>query len=229
MADYFILDDIPFKIELDQLAKTLRVKEGSEQRAKLKNFIADAQALAKPKVVYKIAYIEAKEEDSVLVEGVTFASRILRVNLEKAHRTFPYVATCGQELERWSGPVEDLLERYWADVIKETAVRLAVKYLSAYLQERYRPGKLSRMNPGSLPDWPLPEQRPLFTLLGDGPASIGVKLTDSFLMIPIKSVSGIFFPTEESFESCQLCSREKCSGRRAPYDSGLYNRKYQPR
>ena len=52
-------------------------------------------------------------------------------------------------------------------------------------------------------------------------------LTDTFLMVPIKSVSGIFFPTEVSFESCQLCPRENCIGRRAPYDPALV-KKYRP-
>jgi len=38
------------------------------------------------------------------------------------------------------------------------------------------------MNPGSLEDWPLTEQRVLFALLGDPQAAIGVRLTDSLLM-----------------------------------------------
>jgi hypothetical protein len=83
------------------------------------------------------------------------------------------------------------------------------------------------MNPGSLPDWPLSEQRPLFTLLGENPGTIGVELMDSFLMTPVKSVSGMWFPTEERFESCQLCQRHNCPGRRAQFDAGLYDRKYR--
>jgi hypothetical protein len=72
----------------------------------------------------------------------------------------------------------------------------------------------------------LSEQRAVFAALGDVQAAIGVQLSDSMLMIPAKSVSGIRFPTTESFESCQLCPRVDCPGRRAPYDSGLYDRKY---
>lgn len=43
-------------------------------------------------------------------------------------------------------------------------------------------------------DWPLTQQQPLFTLLGDPEASIGVQLTDSLLMIPNKSLSGSGLP-----------------------------------
>jgi hypothetical protein len=78
-----------------------------------------------------------------------------------------------------------------------------------------------------LTNWPLSEQGALFALLGDPHEAIGVRLTDSYLMVPTKSVSGIRFPTEQSFESCQLCPRERCPGRKAPYDSGLYDRRYR--
>jgi hypothetical protein len=79
------------------------------------------------------------------------------------------------------------------------------------------------MNPGSGDArlWPIGQQRPLFELLGDVEAAIGVRLTPSFLMVPNKSVSGILFPTEVRFESCQLCTRENCPRRRAPYSGEL--------
>jgi len=77
---------------------------------------------------------------------------------------------------------------------------------------------MSFMAPGSLPDWPLEEQKPLFNLLGNVKAAIGVNLTDSLLMLPVKSISGIYFPVEASFYSCQLCPRQKCEGRKARYD-----------
>jgi hypothetical protein len=51
---------------------------------------------------------------------------------------------------------------------------------------------------------------------------IGVVLTDSFLMIPNKSVSGIRFQTETDFRSCQVCRREVCPSRSAPFDKALW-------
>ena len=225
--DSFVLDNVPFQIDTGQLYKNLRIKEGSELVARLNHLVDEAQAIGRPKASYRVAFIESRGDDQVIIDGVMLTSRVLRVNLEKAHRVFPYVATCGLELEDWSSTINDMLEKYWADVIKEMALRVAFKHLNEHLIGHFQPGKISRMNPGSLPDWPLPEQQQLFALLGGGPASIGIKLTDSFLMVPIKSVSGIWFPNEESFESCRLCPREKCPGRRAPYDPDLYDRKYR--
>jgi hypothetical protein len=224
--DSLTLNSIPLQFDLEQICRNLRIKEGSEQVGKLKGILVEAQSIGKPKAFCRSAFIESRTDDQVVINGIVFTSRVLRVNLEKIHRVFPYVTTCGSELEEWSRSFDDLLLKYWADVIKETALRTAVKYLQDHLIEHYHLGKVSRMNPGSLADWPLPEQRPLFDLLGSGPGLIGVHLTDSFLMLPIKSVSGIWFPTEMSFESCRLCPRENCVGRRAPYDQNLYNRKY---
>ena len=106
--------------------------------------------------------------------------------------------------------------------IAATATRIA-----AFSPLLFWPGVVGRMNPGSLSDWPLTEQRPLFSLMGDTDAAIGVRLMPSLLMAPTKSVSGIVFPTESTFASCQLCPRDECPNRRAPYDEGLWRRKYE--
>ena len=163
-----VLNAIPFQIDLEQLAKQLRIKEGSGQLEKLGKLAEQARTAGKPKAAYRMAYIEERTDDRVKVNGIVLTSRVLRVNLDKAHRVFPFVATCGRELEDWSQGVTDILEKYWADAIKEMAVRQAVRGLNEFLLEHFQPGKLSRMNPGSLPDWPLSEQKPLFSILGEG-------------------------------------------------------------
>ncbi len=74
---------------------------------------------------------------------------------------------------------------------------------------------------GSAEVWPIAQQKQLFALFGDVEKLIGVKLTDNCWMAPEKSASGIIFPTEIKFETCQLCPRERCIGRQAPYNAGL--------
>jgi hypothetical protein len=78
-----------------------------------------------------------------------------------------------------------------------------------------------------LPNWPLSEQKPPFALLGNDPAAIGFQRTNGFLTIPVKSGSGIWFPTEDKYENCQFCNREKWPGRRAPFEPGLMTRKHE--
>ena len=221
-----ILDNIPFQVDIGSLMAELHMKQDGRHAGEVQRLAQDAQSIARPKALYKIAFIEAKDTRTVVVDGVTFTSRVLRVNLESAQRVFPFVATCGMELEDWARSHGDVLHRFWAETINEMALRVAIAALHEHLEQTLRPGPTSTMNPGSLEDWPLQEQRALFALLGDPRESIGVRLTDSLLMVPVKSVSGILFPTEESFASCQLCPRETCPGRRAPYDPDLYDAKY---
>lgn len=222
-----VLDHIPFTVDLPAALQALHVAEDGEDAAIVRAMAQQAESIARPRAVYRVCYIDAKADDHIVVEGTQLSSRVLRVNLDTAQRVFAYVATAGMELQEWADGQQDIVEQFWAEGIMLQAVRTAMVALSEHLQERYRPGRLARMNPGSLTDWPLREQRPLFGLLGDVEQQIGVRLTDSCLMVPRKSVSGIQFPTQESFESCQLCGREVCPGRRAPYDPQLFDRKYR--
>jgi hypothetical protein len=216
-----------FKLNLKALKARLRMQDGDESlSAELAQLVAEAESIGKPKGLYKPAYIDAKGESYVEIEGKRFTSRVMRVNLEPAHRVFLYVATCGMELEQWSNTLSDPLYQFWADAIKIEALTIAFDTMNKHLVQSFHPGKSATMSPGSLPDWPITEQEKLFALLGDTQQAIGVRLTESMLMVPTKSISGIRFPTEVDFQNCQLCPREVCSGRRAPYDPELYNQKY---
>jgi cobalamin-dependent methionine synthase I len=141
--------------------------------------------------------------------------------LEKVGRVFPYVITIGTRLEQKADASKDLLEKYYLDKIGNIALSKARKHLEDYLRSKFAFDGLSYMSPGSLADWPIEEQQPLFSILKGAEVSIGVRLTESLLMIPRKSVSGIYFPTEVTFYSCQLCSRQHCEGRKARFNENL--------
>lgn len=225
--EIFVLDEIQFRPDVEALKKKLRVRDGGEWGGRFTRLIQEAGAVARPRALYGVAYIDDKSEDSVVVDGITFKSRVLRVNLEQTHRVFPYLATCGTELHEWAAAQDDVLQRYYADEIAEAALRQAMAFLREHLHERFRLGRLSTMSPGSLPDWPIQAQRPLFALLDKANELLGVHLTDGLLMVPSKTVSGICFPTEQTFASCQLCPRDGCPSRQAPYDATLYDKKYR--
>jgi hypothetical protein len=208
------------------LARRLRLRPESGMMQDLTRLVNEAHAVARPKAVYRLAFVEETGTDHVVIDGLRFSSRVLRVNLQDVQRVFLYVATCGVELGQWYGAQENLLYKFWAETIAELALRVALKAVRREVVRRYQPGPLSTMNPGSLTDWPLEEQRWLFQLLGNTEESVGVRLTESMLMLPVKSVSGILFETESRFQSCQLCPRERCRERRAPYDAGLMEGKY---
>jgi len=222
--DEFLLDDLEFKIDLPELFRAIRMDETDDDAETVIKMAREAEAIARPKAFYRVSYIDEKGDDYVVIDGVKFVSHVMSVNLKDAHRVFPYVATCGVELENWSNSIDDFLEQYWADAIKIQALQFASKAIDIHLQNHIKPGKTASMNPGSLEDWPISEQEKLFRVLGHAKEKTGVLLTDSFLMVPMKSVSGIMFPTESNYENCRLCKRENCPGRRAPYDKELVSK-----
>jgi hypothetical protein len=215
-----ILENVPLRLNPDRICKGLRIRS-SEDRSRIEALIETSKSLIVARAAYRVCYIETKLENTVVIDGVPLSSSILRKNLEEPWRVFPYIVTIGDELDIMAKTFDDLLERYWLDFIGNAALRSAQESLRNLLSARYGVERMSRMNPGSLDDWPLEEQRPLFSLLGAAADAIRVTLMDSLVMRPSKSLSGLFFPSEVLFFSCQLCRRENCIGRRAKYSKEL--------
>jgi len=212
-----ILDNIPIKIDVHSAQRKLKLNREED----LNSFqqIADSiQPFLKPKAVYQVCYIEKKFDDMIMINGLSFRSKVLRKNLDQVERIFAYVLTIGKEFDDKITSCDDLLEQFYLDTIGIVTLRSARRHLKNHLQLKYAIEGMSFMSPGSLADWPIEEQKPLFKLIGDVEFAIGVKLSKNYLMIPTKSVSGIYFPTEITFYSCQLCPRKVCDGRKAPYD-----------
>lgn len=110
--DVVILEDICFQPDLERLKKKLRVRDGGSSADRFTRLVQEAEAIARGRAMYGVAYIDSKGEDSVVIDGIQFESRVLRVNLEDAHRVFPYLATCGTELHEWAAAHDDMLLRY---------------------------------------------------------------------------------------------------------------------
>ena len=212
-----ILEQIPLDLPLGEIRRQLHLKK-DERWDEVKSLVKTVLPIIEAKAVYRVCYIDEKRENTIGIDGVGFISRVLAKNLAAVERVFPYIVTIGSQYMAQVDTRGDLVEKYYLDVIGNVALSCARKFLEKSLQARYGLEGMSFMSPGSLTDWPLEEQRPLFSLFGDGETPIGVSLNNSCLMIPAKSVSGIYFPTEVPFYSCQLCDRKDCPGRKAAYD-----------
>lgn len=220
-----ILSDIAFELDLDSLLRQLRVKN-PDDAAELHRLALGAQQIARPKAAYRPVLLREVGEDTVRIDETVLSSRVLAVNLKDTHRVFLYMATCGTELNEWAHGLTDMVHQFWAEEIKVRALRAGMRALNARIDLDYAPGKTTVMNPGSLADWPLTQQRPFFELMSEAAGALGVTLSESCLMTPNKSVTGIRYELEGSFESCQLCPIPDCPGRRAPQDPDLYARRY---
>jgi hypothetical protein len=212
------IDRIPVRLEADEIAKYLRLRPERAGTSILEELIGLAGPLIKLRAVYEISYVGARDAEGVEVADVHFRSQVLRKNLDGVEKVFPYIMTIGGELEQKASTIGDLLKQYYLEELANLVLDQGASWLAERLQSRWGIALLSNMSPGSLEDWPITEQAKLFALFGDTEKALGVRLTDRFLMIPRKSISGILFPSEEGFTACQLCPREKCPSRRAAYD-----------
>jgi len=214
--DLHHLENIPVVLETGAARKALRADRTGMPPEEMKALLERTRRLIAPQGWYRVVYVETRGKDSVEAGGVRFQSGLLNRNLADAERIFPYVLTIGKTLEvEAAGVRDDLLLQYHLETLGDLTLRLAMRGLEEHVRESFGIEKLSSMSPGSLPDWPIEEQRPLFALLGaGGPGSgPGVSLTDSLLMLPRKSLSGILFPTEHTFIACRLCPRPHCPSR----------------
>ena len=135
-----VLCDIPINLELGQLLKRMRLRENSPYIEKIaRELLEITRPIARPKAVYEVCYVENKAKDSLDIGGVRFTSKLLRDNLDKVGRVFPYIATCGRELDEIAIPTGDFMPGYCLDFIKATTLRSAISYLEKANEESLAP------------------------------------------------------------------------------------------
>lgn len=188
-----VLDNIPFTAELSMFTERMRIQKRPAMVEQMAALLEEAKGIARPKVMFKDMPIEKKGEDFIVLAGVTFHSRDLCQTVEALPRVFPTVATCGLELGNWAMQYEDMMVRFFAEVICEAAMTAAQDYLAQYVAQHHGAAAITYILPGTL-DWPITEQEKLFTLVGDT-APIGVHLTEQGTMRPIKTVSALYYET----------------------------------
>jgi len=218
--------EVPVKaITLETVLKSLKNFPFEDEDVELiEKLVNEAAEIARPKAAYIKSDIEELGDDYIITSDTRFTSALLRKNVSKCSFVLAYTASCGRELYEWSLPyASDLLAMYVTDIIMELYLRKAIQALHSEVKEKfYADCDVSSMAPGSLDDeWPITEQKPLFSLLGDAAKKVGVELTDSCLMVPAKSISGIYFSADSHFENCMLCTRENCPNRRAKFKGSV--------
>lgn len=162
------------------------------------------------------------EEKLLSVEGTTFSvGRIITSQLRGSVAYAFFVATSGTAFEALQRRLEtegDMLRVFIADsmgsVIAEKTADIMERWLQIYINAKGWK-HTNRFSPGYC-GWHVSQQQLLFPLLRTK-EPCGVHLTESSLMIPIKSVSGVIGlgPDVKKLEyTCGLCDYAKCYKRR---------------
>jgi len=222
------LTAIPVTTNFEQVLEKLKI-EDEDDIEMVRGLFRTAKEIVRPKVLYREAYVEEVSGNCVRIDNFGFESEVLAANLKDVHRVFAYVSTCGTEVDDWSAKEKDYVVSLWLDMIKELFLREANDFFRQYIKDSYQLKTLSAINPGSgeKNNWDISQQAQLFSLVGSVKEEIGVTLTDSFLMVPIKSTSGLLYPSETEFVNCLLCGRKNCQGRRVEFDRELYEKTFK--
>lgn len=217
------IDPIPTTFGVADVLAKMGMPQDHQFGQQIAEMMEKAATVAQPKAFYLETPIEARSNETVQIGGQIFESVALANNLSNVEQVYPFLCTCGVELAAMAETIQDPLERMAFDEVMDYYRREAVLALANDLANREDVGgQTSSMGPGSLVDWHITEQKKLFALFGDYAAKAGVELSPSSLMRPIKSVSGIRYKTSQEFHNCQLCQRENCPSRVAPFDGALF-------
>ena len=157
-----------------------------------------------------------KNEAQIRIENVAFSSnKIIYHQLKNSEQLAIFVCTAGEGISQWSKQMipDDPLKGFIADILGSVVVESAIDVIHQKLNDETEQKGLkitNRYSPGYC-NWHTSEQHKLFSLLP--PKICGIQLTDSALMLPIKSVSGfIGIGAKVRFNpyTCQLCEATHC-------------------
>ena len=227
------LQDIARSLDDGKLLRSLGARRGQDNvSAGVQRRIAlwrrRLPELITPRLVHRIIDLHATSGDrAVLSEDACFNSPKLARTLRGADKVCCFVATIGAGLET---EVKRCMEhnRFADAYVLDTLGSMVVEALVDRFHidhEKTRKSKgqavTLRFSPGYC-DWPLMEQIDLFARFGKTRPA-GVQLTETCLMSPQKSISGVFgiLPrgvdgSVADYNPCRSCRQPRCIARRAP-------------
>ena len=214
--------DVPFMLDEEWLLERLHCSRAHllfQRSIELYGQYVDAFA---PACLLRVHEIGNRTSGSVEVGGCIFTSKVAAHQLQDVKQVFVYLATCGRSIGDLINLTADQLDRYLLDNLAYAAYLQAMQAVSHELQHRFGLKKYRILCPGSVPDWSVGQVKLLFRLLDGLYQQLDLRVLDSGMIDPIKSTAGLIYGTEDSFESCAICSRRICEGRRVPFDPLLH-------
>lgn len=182
--------------------------------------------LIQPKMVHRMVPLRSAQKGCLhLADGGVFKSPKLARTLREADTVCCFVASIGADLE---AEVQRCMARnrfadaYVLDTLGSLVVEALVERFHLTHEEQMRArgrGVTLRFSPGYC-DWPVLEQVPLFDRF-EQRRPAGIRLTETCLMRPRKSISGVFGIVPRvvdgsvaDYNPCRSCAQRNCKARR---------------
>ncbi len=222
-----IVDDTRPVISKERVFRLLGQKDkgvSARLSRKIDEQIVGMKNMMHPKVLYTTKKIEKIEGATLTLEGgVKLKSAKISKTLGKCDRITFFLATIGDQVDdviETSLSNKKLSDAYIYDAIGSAAVEATVdefqNNMDTKVKEQNQRTTL-RFSPGYC-DWKINEQQKVFSVLEND--LIDVDLSESNLMAPRKSVSGVFgigsreLVDKDETNPCKLCGMHTCVARR---------------
>ena len=224
-----VIRDIKVFIDRQKVYRHLGLQEDTEPNQRLSAAIdrqmERAYELIEPLACYSILPITGIKDSNIFIGSYTLKSSILTKILSNCQHIAIFVKTIGDKLERKTAQLSNkgsTLEAYVLDAIGSAALAEVTDPLIDKIRAiAVADGNkiTSSFSPGQI-DWNNIQQKTIFNLIDA--QSIGIRLTDTFMMIPAKSVSGIFGIGklkigQDRITPCRFCNKQNCPDRREPF------------
>ena len=201
---------------------------GEDVKAEVQDILHEIKAFLRPEFCFYIGKAVLDEENNILqLSGRTMGiGKIITRQLRGSSLYAFFVCTAGIAFQQYQEKLKvegDIVREFAANaigsVIAEKTADAMERELEAFLKDKPELQHTNRFSPGYC-GWHVREQKLLFaTFPMENPC--GVRLTDSCLMLPIKSVSGVIGVGEKVRKldyTCGLCDYAKCYKRRRKSD-----------
>ncbi|MCL0094582.1 hypothetical protein M1N58_01605 [Dehalococcoidales bacterium] len=189
----------------------------------INEYVENAYHLIEPSYSCVIRDIKLVKGSIAVIEGsIIFQSEVIARLLEQCHKAAVFLVTIGKHLEEMACLLAEdglILQAAVLDAIGSVAVEKVADFVQSKVGEvanAYGLVTSRRFSPGYC-DWDIAQQKTVFLAVGG--EAMGICLTERWLMIPQKSVSGIIGigPADsnvENYNPCKSCNKYDCPGRR---------------
>ena len=187
----------------------------------IEQIIIHANTICFPRAGYSLYTGKLIDKDFIEINNVSMKiGRVIAKYFGLATHFATFVATAGVEFDIYLQGLRvkgDMLNEFLADAVGSEIAESTVRYVTDRIGEHAAEMGFSATHPYSpgYCSWHVREQQSLFSLLPDDPC--GIKLNDSSLMFPVKSVSGVIglgIEIKETPHVCDICGLQTCYKRK---------------
>jgi len=222
---YSNIDKTRIRIDPLEMLRLLGEQQGiieTHTRSLVEQYMAECLLISSPAGAFVLVEaLDSASLEEITIPGLTFNSgKIIHKMLRYSEKYALFQVTAGPEPEKLARTLiteGNYLEGYIVDLVASALVDSVADQIQEQVRNMAKESNLritNRYSPGYC-SWNVEEQQKLFSLFPEG--CWGISLTESSLMTPVKSISGIIgMGTKVKYRdyTCEICPMLNCQFRK---------------